>query len=258
MLAIFGFYVILCMVAKVVIYKITNRLNGKPYVGQTKQSIEKRFLQHSKANSPLGQAMRRCGLENFTIEVIEECETPEQARERERLWIKVLKSKIPNGYNRSSGGEGQDFIHKTDNVKRNAMRLGEIIREYRLSNHMSMGDFAMLELFRRIRIRREELGISQEELAKKVGYKSRSSINKIEMGKNDITQSKIMEIADALATTPEYLMGWTSEVSSRNKDEAELVNGYRSLNDESKRLIKDMIRQLNFVRVQSVNQAMAM
>lgn len=56
-----------------VIYKITNRLNGKPYVGQTKQPIEKRFLQHYHSKSPLGQAMHQCGLENFTIEIIERC-----------------------------------------------------------------------------------------------------------------------------------------------------------------------------------------
>ena len=115
----------------------------------------------------------------------------------------------------------------------------------------------MLELFRRIRSRREELGISQDELAKRVGYKSRSSINKIELGKNDITQSKIAEIAFALDTTPEYLMGWASDASKRDKDEAELVDGYRALSDEGKRLIKGMIGQLNFGRVQSVNQVMA-
>lgn len=104
----------------------------------------------------------------------------------------------------------------------------------------------MLELFKRIRNRREELGISQNELAKRVGYKSRSSINKIEMGKNDITQSKIAEIAMALDTTPEYLMGWQSEVSKHvSKEEAEIVDGYRSLTDESKKLVKGMIFQLN-------------
>lgn len=64
----------------ITIYKITNRLNWKVYVGQTRQSIEKRFIQHSKADSPLGQAMQDCGLENFTIETIEECETLEQAK----------------------------------------------------------------------------------------------------------------------------------------------------------------------------------
>jgi len=104
----------------------------------------------------------------------------------------------------------------------------------------------MLELFRRIRSRREELGISQDELAKRVGYKSRSSINKIEKGKNDITQSKIAEIAAALDTTPEYLMGWQNEMKVVNAEEAEIVDGYRELNDEGKRLVVGMIRQLNF------------
>jgi len=88
-----------------VIYKITNRLNGKPYIGQTRQPLEKRFLQHAAAKTPLGDAMRKCGLENFTIEVVEECATPELTKARERFWIKVLKCKVPNGYNQSDGGE---------------------------------------------------------------------------------------------------------------------------------------------------------
>ncbi|MDD6988793.1 helix-turn-helix domain-containing protein [Ruminococcus sp.] len=68
-----------------------------------------------------------------------------------------------------------------------------------------------MELYKRIKQRREELGMSQEELAHKLGYKSRSTINKIEMGINDITQSKIKAFADALQTTPRYLMGIKKE-----------------------------------------------
>lgn len=59
----------------------------------------------------------------------------------------------------------------------------------------------------RIRFRREELGLSQDELAQKLGYKSRSSINKIEKGQNDIPQSKVRDFAIALDTTAEYLLG---------------------------------------------------
>ena len=69
----------------------------------------------------------------------------------------------------------------------------------------------MLELYERIRMRREELNLSQDELAKKLGYRTRSSINKIEKGVNDIPQSKIKAFAIALDTTPEYLMGWTDK-----------------------------------------------
>ena len=76
----------------------------------------------------------------------------------------------------------------------------------------------MLEIYKRIRARREELGISQEELAKRMGYKSRSSINKIEKGENDIPQSKIAAFAKALRTTPESLMGWEQSTAPASDD----------------------------------------
>lgn len=66
----------------------------------------------------------------------------------------------------------------------------------------------------RIRNRREELGLSQEELGKRLGYKSRSSINKIELDQRNLTQSKIKAIADALGTTPAYIMGWEEQPAS--------------------------------------------
>lgn len=69
----------------------------------------------------------------------------------------------------------------------------------------------MSELYNRIKQKREELGLSQDELAKKLGYKSRSTIAKIESGTNDIPQSKIEAFANALQTTPSILMGWDDE-----------------------------------------------
>lgn len=67
-----------------------------------------------------------------------------------------------------------------------------------------------MSLGQNIRLYRERLGLSQEELAKRLGYKDRSTIAKIESNVNDITQSKIIAIADALKTTPAVLMGWDS------------------------------------------------
>jgi len=61
----------------------------------------------------------------------------------------------------------------------------------------------------RVKSRREQLGLTQEQLAERLGYKSRSSINKIEMGKNDIPQSKLPDFAKALNTTVAYLIGLT-------------------------------------------------
>ena len=59
-----------------------------------------------------------------------------------------------------------------------------------------------------IRRRRIELGLSQEELAERCGFKSKSSINKMESGVQGLPQSKIIAVARALETTPGYILGW--------------------------------------------------
>lgn len=63
----------------------------------------------------------------------------------------------------------------------------------------------------RIKHRRKELGLTQLELAKKLGYTSKTTIAKIETNANNLKQSKIKAIADALNTTPAYIMGWTED-----------------------------------------------
>lgn len=65
----------------------------------------------------------------------------------------------------------------------------------------------MSELSTRIRLRRGALGISQEELARRMGYRSKSSITKLEKGVNDLPQAKLEELAQALETSPAYLLG---------------------------------------------------
>ena len=65
----------------------------------------------------------------------------------------------------------------------------------------------------RIRKARLEKGLSQAELAELLGYKSRSSINKIEVEGRDIPRSSIVKFAQVLGVTPSYLMGWEEEAS---------------------------------------------
>ena len=67
----------------------------------------------------------------------------------------------------------------------------------------------MLQLYKNIKMLREEKGLSQDELAKLCGYTSRSSIAKIEKGEVDLQNSKILLFASALGTTPGKLMGLT-------------------------------------------------
>lgn len=84
----------------------------------------------------------------------------------------------------------------------------------------------MANIGKRIKSRREELGITQAELAKRLGYKSKTTIAKIESGVNDIVQSKVVSFAEALDTTPAYLMGW-DEKESLNKTLTKNIKMYR-------------------------------
>lgn len=74
------------------------------------------------------------------------------------------------------------------------------------------------KLSERIRSRRKELKMSQEDLASLVGYTDRSIISRIEKGLIDLTESKIMAIAKALDITPEILVGWEDNKEEKESD----------------------------------------
>lgn len=68
----------------------------------------------------------------------------------------------------------------------------------------------------KVKLKREELNFSQEELAEKMGYKSKTSIHKIEVGITDLPLSKVKELASVLNTTPAFLMGWEDKKEKEN------------------------------------------
>lgn len=110
------------------IYKITNKINGKSYIGQTIQSVKERFYQHcaikcnqAVLNMAIHKAISKYGKANFTLEVIEEVEST-NLNEREKYWIKYYDS-YNNGYNSTEGG--QDGIKLFKNLDTES-----IIKEY--------------------------------------------------------------------------------------------------------------------------------
>lgn len=97
------------------IYQITNIINGKIYIGKTESSIEKRFSEHckdafsrGKEKRPLYAAMRKYGIHNFQIELIEETNNP---CEREIYWIEK-KQAFKYGYNATVGGDGRSYLDR--------------------------------------------------------------------------------------------------------------------------------------------------
>lgn len=97
-----------------------------------------------------------------------------------------------------------------------------------------------MKLGDKVKKRREELGLSQEELAFKMGYKSRTSINKIEKGRA-ISQKIIYRLSEVLEVTPAYLMGWEEDpVQEQKKEAAQMDSLIEEKKDEIRRLFDQM------------------
>lgn len=103
----------------------------------------------------------------------------------------------------------------------------------------------------RIKQRREELGLSQDELAKKLGYKSRSSVNKIERDASGLPRNKIVEIANALQVTPAYIMGW-DKIEQKNNALVGIISRLRT-DDEFLNIVK-MLSSLDDGQLNAVKQ----
>lgn len=97
---------------------------------------------------------------------------------------------------------------------------------------------ALSEIGNRIKERRESLGMTQEELALALGYKSRTSINKIEKGLTDIPQSRIVSFAEVLKTTPGYIMGYDTSQNIDDTIKFALFGGADGITDEQLEEVK--------------------
>ena len=105
------------------------------------------------------------------------------------------------------------------------------------------GDYMATEIGARIMVRRQQLGLTQEELAFRMGYKTKSAINKNELGINDVSQTKVVKFAEALHTSVAYLMGWEDEEKPTVQDDG-LSEEMQELIDSIKKLPEDKIRML--------------
>lgn len=144
------------------IYKITNLINNKVYIGQSSDP-NRRFLEHSinygskggkdNKKSLINFAIRKYGKENFILEILES--NIENYNEREQYWISFFNSKTPNGYNISSGGDNPPYKIGTDNPNTSHTKeeieeikylleftdipIKDIAQMYHYANHSTIG-----------------------------------------------------------------------------------------------------------------------
>lgn len=96
------------------------------------------------------------------------------------------------------------------------------------------------KLGKRIKERRQYLRLTQTQLAQRTGYKDKTAISKIENGENDLNQSKIAIFANALQTTPSYLMGWVEEPRPK-MTKPTIQDAYDSADEKTKKMVRMLL-----------------
>ena len=148
-----------------IIYKITNLINQKIYIGETTRSLNKRWNEHKHQSLVKGHgynyhlhcAIRKYGIENFKIEIIEEC-PDEQRFIREHYYIVEYNSMEPEGYNFLASGTGSIKIPIEDIIE--AWNMGLNCKQ--IGEKLGLGRQAVSEHLK-------NYGISQDEIYKRQG-----------------------------------------------------------------------------------------
>lgn len=196
------------------IYKITNQINGKSYIGKTLCTIQQRWQEHLNAlhytryeKRPLYQAMVKYGVENFTIEEVEEC-SYKNVNEREKYWIEYYQA-FQNGYNATTGGDGTQYA------------------DYHLiySLYQEGKDFQEIRNLTKYDIRTidnalDAYGITQEQRIKNATMRKWKSVAKI-----DLKTKEIIEVYSSISEA-ERMNGNTHHISDVCKGTRKSCKGF--------------------------------
>lgn len=110
----------------------------------------------------------------------------------------------------------------------------------------------------KIKSRREELGLTQEQLAQKTGYKTKGAISRIEKGERDLSQSQIEIFAKALNTTPSFLMGWNDDNQPLTQNQETIIKTFNQLNKEGQQkaisYTQDLVDSGKYTKNQSLSR----
>lgn len=209
------------------IYKITNKVNGKIYIGKTLKTIEGRWKDHVEdyqrprfEKRPLYSAMKKYGVENFSVEEVEECSS-EILSEREIYWIDFYDS-FRSGYNATKGGDGKPFIDEQ-----------EILKLWK--DGKSLKDIA--EVIGHSRAQTSQLlrnnGILSEDIIKRGHNKYYKSVKMIDINANQVlaifpsTREAARYLIKELKLSPSNEGGISSHISEACRGKRKTCQGYK-------------------------------
>lgn len=164
-----------------IIYKITNRINGKCYIGQTVGTLDARWKRHCKDNSKctaIHNAIVKYGKDNFTVEEIDNAVSQDELNEKEAYWITKLNTLSPNGYNLQNGGLREQLS------KESCERISDTIKEKYRNGEISVSwtrkvcqydkQGTLIKIWDSIREAAKELGINDKHIPSACSGKRRT------------------------------------------------------------------------------------
>lgn len=211
-----------------IIYKITNKMNGKVYIGQTTKTLELRWKQHCNAKScctHLKNAIQKYGAENFTVEQIDIACTQSELNSKECFWIKHYNSVAPNGYNLTTGGE-----HPT---------ITDVTREKLSKAHKGKKPHAFDEVFRKklSEFAKTRIGEKNPMYGRKHSDETKKRMSEVNVGRVSPNKGKILSDKIKLKISQSLQGKYTSENSpSWGKPKTEEHRRKLSLANMNKRL----------------------
>lgn len=239
------------------IYKITNKINNKAYIGKTENDIALRWQQHiynmsNGVQYHLYNAMRKYGLENFVFEILESNLEGDKLSTKEIEYIKLYDS-FKNGYNMTIGGDGttkyshediknkylefRDLYKTASYFNCNITTVRRVLKEYNLYTNFNNQDFAK-PVF--------QYHLTENILLNK--YKSLGAAAKA-LNKNNISAIKQAcektisqaygyrwSYEDNITNLPKAKSGLTKNVAQLDKQTEEIIKIYNSAKEASKEL----------------------
>ena len=148
------------------IYKITNKVNGKSYIGQTRYTIEFRWRQHlhKKDNTYFHNAIRKYGADNFIVEKLEECNI-EDLNEKEIYYIAKYNT-FKDGYNLTIGGDGNRTLLLDDKYDEISALYLSGFSSNKIATLYKVDKASIVKILKQlgIKIRNNSLNINRQEL----------------------------------------------------------------------------------------------
>lgn len=148
------------------IYKITNKVNGKSYIGQTRYTIEFRWRQHihKKDNTYFHNAIKKYGVDNFIVEKLEECNI-EDLNEKEIYYIAKYNT-FKDGYNLTIGGDGNRTLLLDDKYEEISSLYLSGFSSNKIATLYKVDKASIVKILKQlgIKIRNNSLNINRQEL----------------------------------------------------------------------------------------------